>query len=206
MNMPEFELVSLETCRAASGQCSNTLISMPEWKGAIEHWVHEDGIAGRLRARLSGKKVLFHHALRISISGCPNACSRPQIADIGLVGFIHPSVCGDNCTACGACEAACPDAAITVDNRPPVFDSSRCQGCTRCKDACPDHCIRLSTPGARLLLGGRLGRHPHLAQVVASETEPAPIVRRLSKIVDAFLANSRHEERFADYLLRTRDC
>jgi dissimilatory sulfite reductase (desulfoviridin) alpha/beta subunit len=34
----------------------------------------------------------IHHEFRISISDCPNACSRPQITDIGLIGACHPVV------------------------------------------------------------------------------------------------------------------
>ena len=32
----------------------------------------------------------MHHEFRVSLSACPNACSRPQIVDIGLIGAVTP--------------------------------------------------------------------------------------------------------------------
>jgi dissimilatory sulfite reductase (desulfoviridin) alpha/beta subunit len=166
---------------------------------AVESWVADTDVSERLRQRVRGERVLFHHRLRIAIAGCPNACSRPQIADIGVVGTVRPEADEATCTACGACARVCPDQAIVVDDAPPVFDRAACQGCLRCSEACPQSCIAVSAPRARILAGGKLGRHPHLAMPVGMVSTPAELVAFLDETVEAFLAHSHLGERFAKY-------
>ncbi len=48
----------------------------------------------------------------------------------------------DACVACGACEDACPEEAITVDEVA-VIDESKCTGCGTCVDTCPEEAITL---------------------------------------------------------------
>jgi dissimilatory sulfite reductase (desulfoviridin) alpha/beta subunit len=124
---------------------------------------------------------------------------------VGLVGFVRPAVEPADCTACGACATSCPDAAISVDNDPPVFEVTACQGCLRCHNACPFNCIHLSRPGVRVLLGGKLGRHPRLAEAEDEICEPAEVIKLLDRVVGAYLESAEPDERFADFLLRT-DC
>lgn len=201
-NAPGVEMVLVEECHNALINCPNVLIDTAAWKRAIEDWARERDISERLRRRVAEEKVLHHHKLRISISGCPNACSRPQIADVGLIGFARPAVTPEQCTSCASCKAACPDAAIAVSDGPPVFDRAVCQGCVRCRNACPFTCISLSRPGMRVLLGGKLGRRPRLAQQVAKEQEPAAVIALLDRVIGDYLARAHPEERFADFLAR----
>lgn len=203
-NVPGVEMVSIDVCHNELRGCPNALIPTGEWKRALEEWLRVKNVAERLRAHVKSGKSLAHHKLRISISGCPNGCSRPQIADIGLVGFVRPDVAPANCTACGACEAACPDHAITVHDGPPEFDRAACLGCIRCRDACPVRCISLSKPGVRVLLGGKLGRHPRLAEIGGEYTEPSSAIDLIGQMVDNYLEQGLAEERFADFLFRTR--
>ncbi len=194
----------IEVCRGEMSGCPNALIRTSDWKKALKDWICEKNISGRLRTRIRGDKVLLHYKLRISISGCPNGCSRPQIADIGLVGFVHPTAAKEACTGCAACAAACPDSAISVCDAPPDFDmkACHCQGCTRCRDACPVGRITLSSSGVRILLGGKLGRHPRLAEVAGEETDPSVVIALLDRVVGRYLECGGPEERFADFLLR----
>jgi len=200
---PGAEMVVIEVCRGEVSGCPNALISTADWKKAAENWARERNVYERLRSRIKGDKVLLHHKLRVSISGCPNGCSRPQIADVGWVGFVHPTVAKETCTACGACAAACPDAAISVSDGPPEFDMTACQGCTRCRDACPAGCITLSTSGVRIMLGGKLGRHPRLAEIVGEEMAPSAVIALLDRVIRRYLECAAPEERFADFLVRS---
>ena len=198
----ETDMVIIEVCHHARIHCPNVLIDTTEWQQIVEEWVREQDISARLRRRVGSGMVLHHHKLHIAIAGCPNGCSRPQIAEVGLVGFVRPAVEPAECTACGACARACPDTAITVADGPPVFDTTACQGCVQCRQACPHRCIHLSPPGVRVLLGGKLGRHPRLAQVAGEQFTPSEVIGMLDRVIGDYLSRARAEERFADFLVR----
>lgn len=197
-------LVMIETCHNELSHCPNVLIKTADWRSAVEDWAKAKNVSERLRSRVKGDKVFFHHKLKIAIAGCPNGCSRPQIADFGLAGLARPEAEPALCAQCGACAEVCPDAAITVDDAPPVFDRVACQGCKKCRDICPDQAISLSAPGVRLLVGGKLGRHPRLAEVAGEVRTPAELVPQLDRMVNDYLEQAKPEERFADFWARTR--
>ncbi len=204
-NKPGAEVVIVESCHNEVNNCPHVLIKTSQWKDAVEGWILENDIHERLRVKIRGSKILFHHKLKISISGCPNACSRPQIADIGIVGYVKPLVDPDDCTVCGACEKVCKDRAITVNEAAPVFDRKACLGCTLCRDICPNDCIRLSEPAVRILAGGKLGRHPHLANVVGTADTPEQMIHLIDRLAIDYIENAREGgERFADFRLRIR--
>lgn len=203
-NEPGVEMIVVNACQSELSNCPNVLISTSEWKAAVDKWIEESGANERLRELVKEDKVLFHHKLKVSIAGCPNGCSRPQIADIGIVGFVRPDVDSETCTTCGACEVVCPDAAISVDGAPPVFDRMKCQGCLQCRNICPHGAITLSKPRVKLLLGGKLGRHPHLAEPAGEAKTPEELAEKLEKLTAGYIAGSKPGERFANYWMRTR--
>ena len=196
------ELLLVEACHHKLSNCPNALIDTDAWRIAVEQWAAHNNINERLRARVADDQILFHHKFRVAISACPNGCSRPQIADVGVMGAVRPDVDPGECTMCGACEEVCPDKAITVDNAPPLFDRTGCLGCNQCERICPQNAIVSSEPRARILAGGKLGRHPHLADVIGDAESPAELVDTLDWIVTDFIQNARAGERFADFWLR----
>jgi dissimilatory sulfite reductase (desulfoviridin) alpha/beta subunit len=196
------QLLIIESCHHKLSNCPNALIDTDEWRAAIEDWAQRNNINEKLRARVTEDRILFHHKFRIAISGCPNGCSRPQIADIGVMGAVRPDVDPSECTECGGCADACPDQAIIVDGAPPLFDRTACLGCNTCESICPTHAITASEPSARILAGGKLGRHPHLADVIGDAASPAELVDTVDWIVNDFIQNARPAERFASFWLR----
>lgn len=202
-NAPGVQMVVTAACQNEMSNCPNVLINTSEWKDAVEKWVEDENVNERLRKLVGDDKVLFHHKLKISVAGCPNGCSRPQIADIGIVGYVRPDVDAETCTSCGACEDVCPDGAISVDGAPPVFDRVKCQGCMQCRNICPNSSISLSKPMVRILVGGKLGRHPHLAEVFGTARNAEELTKTISQIVNGYIENSRSGERFANYWLRS---
>lgn len=42
-----------------------------------------------------------------------------------------------DCISCGACEAECPEGAITAGDSLYVIDPAKCQDCGACVDVCP---------------------------------------------------------------------
>jgi anaerobic sulfite reductase subunit C len=202
-NRPGVSLTVLESCRGELSGCPNRLIDLEPWRQALEEWLERERVSERLRARVGDPQVLYHHKLRLALSACPNGCSRPQIADLALVGYVRPEFYLDHCQGCGACARDCPDQAISMIDERPVWNQRDCQGCLACQKACPTECIVASPPAMSLLLGGKLGRHPHLAQAVGLATEPASAVASFKAQVDDFINTANADERFAAWWTRT---
>jgi dissimilatory sulfite reductase (desulfoviridin) alpha/beta subunit len=119
-------------------------------------------------ARVKGP-LRRHHYFTIALAGCPNACSQPQIADIGIIARRQPIVTREGCTGCKACVDACPDNAISVGGTPPLptINTAACVSCGRCITVCPSGTLAAGQNGYELQMGGMLGRHPQLARPVA---------------------------------------
>ncbi len=47
----------------------------------------------------------------------------------------------DDCIQCGACEAECPEGAISEVDGYYVIDATKCQDCASCSDVCPTSSI-----------------------------------------------------------------
>ena len=116
---------------------------------------------------------------------------------MGLVGFVRPSLDEGCCISCGLCVEACPDSAISLEGDYPRFDRQACQGCKGCSRACEQECISLSQPGMRVLLGGKLGRHPHLAQPVCEVRSPEEFKPLLRDWLEDYLQNAEPGMRFS---------
>ena len=67
-----------------SGKCPNLLLPDPDLKSAFEAICEHSDWAERLRERLS-REFRPLDQFSISVSGCPNGCSRPQIVDFGFI-------------------------------------------------------------------------------------------------------------------------
>lgn len=201
-NRPGVGMVVVEACRSRLSNCPNPLIDTQKWLERVQAWVKELDLSERLRRRVADDKILFHHKLKIAIAGCPNGCSRPQIADLALVGMTRPRLVEpEACTACGACAEACPDGAVSQNDGPPEFHRELCQGCLSCSRACPVEGIELDPPGVRVLMAGKLGRHPHLARPVMETRDPAEVFSYWTRELEEYLASAPPAERFSAWWL-----
>ncbi len=66
----------------------------------LEELLQSEDLLGFLRQRVRGD-LKFHHEFRISLADCPNACSQPQIKDVGILGAVDVRLTGEPCTAAG---------------------------------------------------------------------------------------------------------
>ncbi len=169
-------MIILTACQGEQRNCPNLLIKTAWWESTITKWIQDNNISEKPGKKIKTKKVLRHQKISVVIAGCPNGCSKPYTANIGLVGFVKPDVEPDLCTVCGECEEVCPDMAITVNGGPPVFDRDKCLGCIKCRDICPTNAISLSESGVRIYEGGKQGRHPKFGEVIAEENSPKKIL------------------------------
>ncbi|MBO8168035.1 MAG: 4Fe-4S binding protein [Thermoanaerobacteraceae bacterium] len=193
-------MVVLETCRAAQG-CPNSCFEMTEVVKQLKELTAKREINEQLRQKAPGK-ALYHHIFRVSVSGCPNSCSQPQIKDIGLQGQQVVAVQRDRCTACRGCIRVCPDKAIRISDGTAVIDRSRCLNCGICARACPAKAMVVEDTGFRVLVGGKLGRRPHLADEIYPLVKKEEVVPLVDSLLQIYLKEAHPGEKFAGLVNR----
>ena len=194
----------LETCFASSG-CPNRAVAGDELVRDLEKLLAAAGLRDFLKQRVNGP-LKMHHDFRVTVAECPNACSRPQIVDIGIIGASSPAASDELCSRCGACAAVCREGAISLLpedlDRPAIF-GEKCVACGQCVKACPSGTLVEHEAGYRMLLGGKLGRHPQLGIELPGIFSAAEILRLTDRCVAHYKEHNREGERFGDILKRT---
>lgn len=167
----------IDACRGAVGNCTHSLVDKSGMVEEIEHAVAESAWVKALRS-LDNDGHLHHKRLKIALAACPNACTQPQIKDVGIIAICVPTVIGSSCDGCGRCEDACREEAIAVENGSAVTAPERCVGCGACIGACPQRAIESDGLRFRILVGGAMGRHPRWASefCVAEGTAVAEVI------------------------------
>ncbi|MGQ9808941.1 MAG: hypothetical protein ACUVSM_12765 [Armatimonadota bacterium] len=194
-------MVLVESCPGEVRGCKHLLIPVTQWADELEAVLDGIRFSERLLERLEDDSVLLHHKFRVSVSGCPNCCSQPQIKDFGVHGQQEPAYLS-GCTRCGLCVDACPDSCVCVQDGPQV-DRSVCLYCGDCIRACPvPDCLVAGRSGARILMGGKLGRRPNLARPVKDFASLEQAKEALLDLAEAYLESSEKGERVADWMRR----
>jgi dissimilatory sulfite reductase (desulfoviridin) alpha/beta subunit len=184
--------------------------------GCPNRAVQDDGLAGELETLLAGKDLReflkervngplkLHHEFRISASDCPNACSRPQIADIGLIAAARPVVTPSVCAGCAACVSVCREDAIELssDGSAVDIDYEKCLSCGACVKICTSTALQVESEGYRILLGGKLGRHPQLARELEGIFEKNVALKIVEECLELYMRFNEAGERFGEVLNR----
>ena len=189
---------SLDICHGlCGGSCPNVLPWNGEFETELKRVVLESGWPGFLKGWINGP-VKAHQKFRISVAGCPNACSRPQIADFGLIRARKPEFVRELCIKCGLCAQTCDEDAIDLLNAGLVFDTNNCLYCGACQKICPTQAIIASEDGFRIVLGGKLGRHPRLATELSDIFSEEEVLNVLGKALVLYMEHYQHVKRFGD--------
>jgi dissimilatory sulfite reductase (desulfoviridin) alpha/beta subunit len=196
----EIQGYDISICFGKEG-CPNSANACSDLLGGIQSLMEAAELLSFLKENVTGG-LKFHHEFRISLSDCPNACSRPQIADIGIIGAVRPVPEPEACTCCNDCVDACPDRAICLDEikEYPVIDPKLCLLCGKCITVCPTGTIAESKRGFRVLLGGRLGRHPRLAMEVPGIQSPQQVLAIVENCLTFYKSHSKNGDRFSKIL------
>ncbi|MFP4160137.1 MAG: 4Fe-4S binding protein [Desulfobacterales bacterium] len=187
----------VESCFGPRG-CENRAAPEEDIAPRIEELLAGKGLFEFLKATVNGP-LKFHHEFSVAIADCPNACSRPQIRDIGITGAAVVEITDEACTMCGACAETCLEKAVSLDEKTgrPIIDRSKCLDCGQCADACPTSTIRTARRAYRIMLGGKLGRHPRLAQPIAGCYDSGEVIDIVDRCADFYKKHSTGGKRFA---------
>ncbi|MCF8109574.1 MAG: hypothetical protein K9J81_11360, partial [Desulfohalobiaceae bacterium] len=66
---------------------------------ALEKALAAEDLRGFLERTVLGP-LKFHHEFRVTLADCPNACSQPQIKDIGIIAAAVPELTDAPCSEC----------------------------------------------------------------------------------------------------------
>ncbi|MGD9366419.1 MAG: 4Fe-4S binding protein [Desulfobacteraceae bacterium] len=190
----------IDTCFGPSG-CPNAVGRSHGLADRIESLLKGADFLGFLKSK-GIEDLKFHHEFRVTLADCPNACSQPQIKDIGILGALIPGISDEACTACGACVETCREAAISLKQGAPepTVDMQRCLACGACIPVCPTGTLVEGPAGYRIQLGGKLGRHPQLARELPGIYDAAAILEIISACIELYKTKSRKGERFGQIL------
>ncbi|MBU0545178.1 MAG: 4Fe-4S binding protein [Proteobacteria bacterium] len=194
----EIKGYQLDTCFGPGG-CPNRAFSGDDLFKRVEMLLKEEDLLGFLEKTVKGD-LKFHHEFRITFSDCPNACSQPQIKDIGIIGAVVPAITEEKCSLCEACIGSCAEGAVSIDKGKefPVINLDRCLKCGKCIKACPTGTIVSGKNGFRILLGGKLGRHPRLARELGFILNDDEAFETVKACINLYKKKSTGGKRFAE--------
>ncbi len=202
LNQMEVEVkgYQVEACFGSTG-CPNRAVAYDDFPKKAEDLLAKKNLKSFLKEKVQGPLKL-HHEFRVSISECPNACSRPQISDLGLIGARSPKITAEPCIQCGACVDTCRDGAIFLAGKWPVLNLDKCVFCGQCIAACPTRTLQEDKRGFRIQIGGKLGRHPRLAEELPGIHDSEQTLKTIEKCLDFYREHCRKGERLGEILSR----
>ena len=163
----------VHACRGLQGDCPFALWRDAALVRTVEDLVR-DSIWCRCAAPSSHDSVLRpHRRFKIALAACPNACTLPQIRDVGIIARWKPQRIGPGCDGCGTCHQVCRENAITIRADGAGLHAQSCVECGACLRACPRGLIEAEGVRLEVLVGGRMGRHPRWAERLCVSDAPS---------------------------------
>ena len=188
----------IDSCFGPQG-CPNRANPADKLMSRIERILEEADLLNFLKNSVKGD-LKFHHEFRVTVADCPNACSQPQIKDIGIIGAAVPEIGEAECTQCENCIDVCKENAITLedDAEAPHIELKECLSCGQCIAVCPSDTIQEACRGYRVQLAGKLGRHPQLARELPGIYNEEEVVGIVEDCLAVYKKRSRNGQRFAE--------
>ena len=202
--MDEIKGWRIETCKGPKQGCANRAAPDDALAADIDAVFRARDFGVGLSAIVGGR-LKHRHEFTVAIADCPNACSRPQIADLGLIGAAEPLQTGEVCHQCMGCMHACREGAIVHPGLLPILDPARCVRCGSCTRVCLSGTLQVGRRGWRVQVGGKLGRHPRLGAELPGLYSREGVLTAAGCCLNLYLRHARSGERFGELLERVGD-
>lgn len=82
------------------------------------------------------------------------------------------------------------------------LSADKCVECGKCLDVCPSGTLREDKKGWRILVGGKLGRHPQLGKELAGIYSEEEVLLLVERCLDIYFQYNEAGERFGVILNR----
>ncbi len=193
-------LYKVSICRGMTDSCIFSFVKRPSLVDEIEAVVEKSALLSTAEKHRC-KEATHHLWLKVAIAACPNACTQPQIKDIGIIANCAPTRIRHNCNGCGQCEGVCQEQAINVKGDRADLLQQRCVGCGSCFKNCPQEAIESEGVQFRILVGGRMGRHPRWAEELCV-VDGSCVVKAVESFLERTAHHAKPSERIASVIER----
>ncbi|OHB99603.1 MAG: hypothetical protein A3G70_07890 [Planctomycetes bacterium RIFCSPLOWO2_12_FULL_39_13] len=182
-------LYQVKSCRGAEVNCPFLITDSGILSDKLRNRLEDLHFTEKLIDKIEGQ-ILPHHTMKLAVSGCPNSCSMPQIKDFGVHAVEPVSVdLNCKCIECMKCVEACREDAITVKNGQVTIDKEKCVHCGLCAKVCPAGTIKASEKKYRVMIGGKVGRHPRFALDLLPIADETTALKALEVCIHIILSN-----------------
>ncbi|VVB72508.1 Sulfite reductase, dissimilatory-type subunit alpha [uncultured archaeon] len=156
--------------------------------------------AQQIDRKFSG--MLLPQKFKVTVSACPNACSKPLENELGFCAAAEPRLEAEACMGCDLCVDICKEKALSLQNGKPLLDKSRCVLCANCVDCCPTDAWKAERMGYAVYAGGKMGRHPELGEKIADFVDEEQGMGMIQRCLDFYRQHGKKRERFGDVIRR----
>ncbi|MDR4509403.1 MAG: 4Fe-4S binding protein [Candidatus Brocadiaceae bacterium] len=192
-------LYQVKTCRGAEANCPFLIEDPGLLAKKMRNRFEELHFTRKLMDKIEGQ-ILPHHTMKLAVAGCPNSCSMPQIKDFGVHAIEPVDVDSEvTCIECMKCVEACREDAITVKDARVTIDKEKCVDCGMCARVCPTGTIKPEEVRYRVMVGGRVGRHPKFAMDLLPQADESSTLKALEACIEMMLS-SKTEHRFRNII------
>ncbi|TDA68807.1 MAG: sulfite reductase [Clostridia bacterium] len=198
VSLQDYPLVKEELAKVGQEIAScGKRVRVPTACGGCEYnpngLVDTQGLALEFNRRYFGQD--HYHKFKTAFSGCPIDCTRARESDLGFQGQVEPELVAEACSGCELCAEICPERALTMVAGLPVRDVERCLLCGDCLKICPNDALVAGRTGVAVYVGGKHGRHPHVAYPVAELVPEGEIFPVAEAVMAWYRENGRPGER-----------
>jgi dissimilatory sulfite reductase (desulfoviridin) alpha/beta subunit len=197
------DLFNVNLCHAKYFRCISQNIEVRQLKKEVEQKLRDlkvsEMIADMLR---DDERILAHHKLTVSISGCVNGCTGPETSPFGVAGVSKPMLTEAECTECFTCVDRCRKNAILIRNGRPEIDAASCDRCGNCIKFCPSNVFASEESGYRIFVGGKFGRFHHDGYELFKIADKETLMKSLEATIDLIREESIGEESLTSIINR----